>query len=92
MREKNSSDEKSRFATEGIVLEKLVAGFRIGVPVITYSELKESMDSFTGKNLNEALENLTDHSIIYSSDGESYSIAESGLSEFERRKNAGLLF
>lgn len=83
---------ESQYSTEGMILEKLVARFRIGSPIINYFELKESIGSPLAKNIDEALRNLKDHSIIYSSDGINYSITETGISEFERRKNAGLLF
>lgn len=50
------------------------------------------MGSYVSNKLEEALKSLKDHNIIYSLDGINYSVTESGISEFERRKNAGLLF
>lgn len=94
MNEIHNSKEKSesRYTTEGMVLDKLVSRFRIGSPNTTYSELRNGIGSPTSNRLDEVLQNLKDHNIIYSSDGINYSITESGISEFERRKNAGLLF
>lgn len=80
------------FETEEIILDKLVARFKIGYPSTNYSELKESMELSSIKYLDEALQHLRDHSIIYTADGVNYTISGPGISEFERRKNAGMLF
>ncbi|MGD9671877.1 MAG: hypothetical protein AB7U98_00185 [Candidatus Nitrosocosmicus sp.] len=94
MNEIHNSKEnvESRYTIEGMVLDKLVSRFRIGSPNTTYSELRNEMGSSASNKLEEALKSLKDHNIIYSSDGINYSVTESGISEFERRKNAGLLF
>ncbi|HYG00237.1 MAG TPA: hypothetical protein VD815_09100, partial [Candidatus Saccharimonadales bacterium] len=58
--------------------------------IINIGELMESLDPNMSPLFDQAIEDLVSQSLIYSSDGENFQIAQEGIYELENRKREAI--
>lgn len=90
----NYDDENDKGAlhnVESFVLDKLLTQHTSeSGPIINIGELMESLDPNMSPLFDQAIEDLVSQSLIYSSDGENFQIAQEGIYELENRKREAI--
>lgn len=90
----NYDDETDKGAlhnVESFVLDKLLTHHTSqSGPIINIGELMESLDPNMSPLFDQAIEDLVSQSLIYSSDGENFQIAQEGIYELENRKREAI--
>lgn len=90
----NYDDEIDKGAlhnVESFVLDKLLTQHTSqSGPIINIGELMESLDPNMSPLFDQAIEDLVSQSLIYSSDGENFQIAQEGIYELENRKREAI--
>lgn len=92
--DKISNDEDDSGAlhnVESFVLDRLLSqNASDGGPSVNISELMNSLDPNMSPLFDQAIEDLVAQSLIYSSDGENFQIAQEGINELENRRKESI--
>ncbi|HKR73399.1 MAG TPA: hypothetical protein VJR94_04735 [Candidatus Nitrosocosmicus sp.] len=84
-------DSRALHNVESFVLDRLISqNASEGGPSVKISELVESLDSSMSPLFDQAIEDLVAQSLIYSSDGENFQIAQEGINELENRRKEAI--